>query len=65
MPNKFDPKLYKENHEKAYLEACKKVFPLIDSCDEVWVYAPDGIGEHTRRDIQYARKQGKTVKFIR
>ncbi len=59
MPNKLDPELYEEDHEKAYDEACKVFYPAIDEADLVLVYAPEGIGEHTGRDLDYAKDQGK------
>ena len=59
MPNKLDPKLYDENHEEAYRQACDVVYPKIEEADLVIVYAPDGLGEHTTRDIIYALKAGK------
>lgn len=37
----------------------------IDACDEVWVYAPDGIGEHTQQDLDYAKSKGRTIRFIK
>lgn len=62
MPNKLDPELYKKDHEAAYMEAFEKLFrPAIDDADVVFVYAPGGIGDHTQRDIWYARKRGKPV----
>ena len=60
-PNPFNWELYKADHEKAYEEACKINYPKIQEADEVWVYAPNGIGEHTRRDIEFAQSQGKNV----
>lgn len=63
-PNPFDPELYDKDHEKAYEEACKIYYPKIDEADEVWIYAPNGIGEHTQRDIDYAKKQGKTILIL-
>lgn len=64
MPNKLDSKLYESNHEKAFGEACKTFYPAIDEADEVWVYAPDGIGKHTSRDIDYAKSKGKIVRLL-
>lgn len=52
------------NTERGYEMASRVFYPAIDEADEVWIYAPDGIGEHTRRDIEYALKQGKTVRLI-
>jgi hypothetical protein len=53
------------NTEKGYKKAAEKFYPAIDSCDEVWIYAPDGIGEHTLRDIEYAQKKGKRIKILK
>lgn len=64
MPNKLDAELYEKDHERAYEEACKKFFPAIDEADEVWVYAPDGMGIHTTQDYSYARMEGKTIRFL-
>lgn len=36
----------------------------VDEADEVWVYIPDGLGEHTARDVAYASKIGKPIKLI-
>ena len=37
----------------------------IDLADSVWIYNKDGyIGNSTRREIAYAREQGKTLHFI-
>jgi hypothetical protein len=59
-----DPIPNAHNTEKGYAIAFKKFKPAIDQADEVWVYAPDGIGEHTRRDLNYALSQDKTVRII-
>jgi len=65
VPNKLDPELYERDHELAYIEACKKVYPAIVDADEIWVYAPNGIGEHTRRDLAYAESLLKKIRFIK
>ena len=54
----------KWNTEEGYQIAKKLFAPSIELADEVWVYAPDGLGIHTKRDLDYARKQGKTIRFI-
>jgi len=59
VPKKVSEELY--NTEEGYKEASKKCYPAIDKCDMVIVYAPDGIGEHTARDMIYAFKKGKPV----
>lgn len=61
MPNKLDAELYEIDHEKAYEEACEVFFPAIRQSDFVIVYAPNGIGKHTRRDMDYAKKCGKPI----
>jgi hypothetical protein len=61
VPNKI-PNAW--NTEIGYEIACKKFHPAIDACDEVWIYAPNGIGEHTLRDIRYAHKKGKKIKIL-
>ena len=59
VPNKI-PNAW--NTEKGYEIASKKFYPAVEKADVVLVYAPDGkIGEHTQRDIEYARKQGKPI----
>lgn len=53
------------NTEEGYKQASKLFYPAMDECDEVWVYAPDGVGEHTKRDIGYARSKHKIIRFLR
>ena len=59
----FVPKKIKGkwNTEEGYKEASKMCYPTIDKCNMVIVYAPDGLGEHTTRDMIYALKKGKPV----
>lgn len=64
LPNKLNPKLYREDHEKAYREACEVFYPAIEKADIVIVYAPDGIGDHTKQDMEYAKKHGKQIVII-
>ena len=64
MPNKLDKKLYESDHEKAYLEACKVIYPAIAEADIVIAYCPDGIGEHTKRDLKYAGRLRKKIVII-
>jgi len=52
------------NTEEGYKIAFEKFKKAINECDEVWVYAPDGLGEHTRRDLEYAKNIGKKIKVI-
>lgn len=67
MPNLSDAErqLYQKDQEKGYEHGCKKFYPAIDQCDEVWIYIPNGtIGEHTMRDLLYALDKKKTVRII-
>jgi len=36
----------------------------IDWCDEVWVYAPNGVDEEMEKEIDYAIKRRKKVLFV-
>lgn len=65
VPNKLDSELYEADHERAYEKACEVFYPAIDESDIVIVYAPEGVGEHTRADMEYALKKGKPVYFLR
>lgn len=58
VPNKI-PNAW--NTEKGYAIASKIFHPAMQQADVIVVYAPDGIGEHTQRDIDYARSIGKKV----
>ena len=53
------------NDDAGYQKASKIFPPAIDKADVVFVFAPDGIGEHTQRDIDYARSVGKTVFILK
>lgn len=64
MPNKLDGKLYDEDHEEAYFQACKRFYPAIAEADIVIAYVPDGIGEHTRRDLKHADSLNKRIILI-
>ena len=57
VPNKW-------NTEKGYKIAAKKFYPAIEKADCVIVYDPDGIGEHTQKDINYALSHGKEVIYL-
>ena len=61
VPNKI-PNAW--NTEKGYRIAAKKFYPAIKKADVILVYAPDGIGEHTKRDIEEARRQKKEICII-
>ena len=54
----------KWNTEEGYQKASEIFYPSIDEADVVIVFAPDGIGEHTWRDMKYAREQGKKIVII-
>ncbi len=58
--------LSKDYHnETGYHEACKIFYPAIENADVVWVYLPNGKpGEHTQRDLDYARSKGKQIFYI-
>lgn len=58
VPNKI-PKAW--NTEKGYKIAAQKFYPAIKQTDIVIVYAPNGIGEHMKRDIAFAIEQGKPI----
>lgn len=52
------------NTEEGYTKAAEVFYPAIASADAVLVYAPDGIGEHTARDILEACRQKKEVFLV-
>ena len=53
------------NNETSYQKAKEIFYPAIDKADVILVYIPNNtIGEHTLRDIEYAKCQGKTIQFI-
>ena len=52
------------NTEEGYQLAFKKFKKAIDDCDFVFVYNPYGIGEHTGRDLEYAKSQGKHIVYF-
>lgn len=55
----------KWNTEEGYKIATRKFYPAIKKSDIVLVYAPDGIGKHTQRDIDFALAQRKRVIVIK
>ena len=61
VPKKIEGKW---NTEEGYLEACKRTYPAITDVDVVIAYVPDGIGEHTRRDLKYAESLMKRIVLI-
>lgn len=52
------------NTEAGYEIAFQRFGPAIEEADIVIVYAPDGIGEHTNRDLAYAKSLGKRIHII-
>ena len=54
----------KWNTEEGYIISTEKFYPAINQADEIWVYAPDGVGEHTQRDVDYAKSKKKVIRFI-
>lgn len=65
LPNKLDPTLYREEHEKAYEDAKKVVYPAIKNADVIIIYVPNGIiGDHTQRDLRFAISKKKKIVFI-
>ena len=53
------------NTDKGYEIASKIFYPAMDEADVILVYAPDGIGKHTRLDIDYAKSIGKKVFLLK
>lgn len=53
------------NTEKGYKMATERFYPAIDEADIVIVYAPDGVGEHTGKDLEYVKSKGKRVVMIK
>ena len=49
------------NDDKGYAKAAKIFYPAMDKADVIIVFAPDGIGIHTQKDIDYAQSIGKKV----
>lgn len=61
-PNPLNPKLYVEDHEKAYEEACKVFYPAIKKADVVLIWCPTGkLGDHTWRDTREAIENKKKM----
>ena len=64
-PNKLDAELYEKDHERAYDDAFEKLFKkAIEDCDFVFVYNPYGIGDHTKKDLEYAKSIGKHIVYF-
>jgi len=65
-PDPLNPNYTVENHhtyntEEEYVNAAKIFYPAIENSALVIVYAPDGIGKHTRKDMEHAVKNGKRI----
>ena len=54
---------YYTKHEDAYLRAREKFYRAIDESDVIIVIGTR-MGEHTRKDIQYAKSKNKKVVFV-
>lgn len=52
------------NTDKGYNLASLEFYPKILECDEVWCYAPKGIGHHTMRDLNFAKRCCKIIRII-
>ena len=68
-PDPLNPAYTVESHhefntDEEYVNACKIFYPAIDQSDIVIVWAPDGVGDHTAKDIEHADRQGKRVIVI-
>jgi len=61
VPNKV-PNAW--NTEEGYKIAAQKFYPAIEKADLIICFAPDGVGEHTKRDVEYAESLGKKVHMI-
>lgn len=53
------------NTDKGYKIATEKFYPAIDKSDFIIVYCPDGIGEHTQKDIDYAKLKNKKIIYVK
>ena len=58
------PKKVREDYhnEEGYQLACQRFYPAIEEADLVIVYGE--MGEHTKRDADYAIKQGKRIIYL-
>ena len=52
------------NDDAGYKKASTIFYPAMKQADVIIVYAPDGIGEHTQKDIDFAQSIGKQVFFL-
>lgn len=60
----YTPHRVDGDDEAGYQKAKKIYGPKIKTCEECWVFAPDGIGPHTARDIKMALEEGKIVRLV-
>ena len=51
------------NTEEGYRQAFEKFKKAIEDADEVWIYCA-AVGEHTMRDIEFAKSLGKKIKLV-
>lgn len=63
MPCTFEEDMYNLEHEEAYKKAFQLFKPAIDRSNIIIVYNEFGVGEHTRRDLDYAIEQGKHIVY--
>jgi len=68
-PDPLNPRYTKERHhefntDEEYENATKLFYPAIEDSDIIIVWAPDGIGTHTHRDIGHALSLKKRVVVI-
>jgi hypothetical protein len=52
------------NTEEGYRISTLTLYPAIEKADIVIVYIPDGLGNHTKRDLEYTQKLGKKIILI-
>ena len=52
------------NTDKGYKLATERFYPAIDKADFIIVYCPNGVGKHTQKDIEYAKKMKKKIIFV-
>ena len=69
-PDPLNPKYTVATHdafqtEEEYENACDLFYPAIEASDIVIISAPpDGVGHHTKRDMQHAIDHDKTIIII-
>lgn len=64
-PKMLDPEKYEKDHEAAYEDAKKILYPAIEAADIIIVWTPeDIIIDHTKVDVTYALVNDKRVVII-